>query len=81
MRDDDEHATEVSDMRYTARSTGTIRAAGDGATTNGTALTTVRTPPQVERHRPHPTAHGVTRPAPDGLRAAPPRKSGTASAR
>ena len=64
-------------MKYTARSIGRGPAAGDNATTDRTVLTVTRQPPRVETHGPHPTRHGVTRPAPDGLRAAPPPKSGT----
>jgi hypothetical protein len=63
--------------RYQARSTGPGPAAGDGGTTDRTVLLVTRTPPPVEAHRRHPTEHGVTRPAADGLRATPPPKSGT----
>jgi hypothetical protein len=52
--------------KHTARSTGTVRASGDNATTNGTELTTVRTPPPVEHRPPGPTTHDVQPPVRHG---------------
>ena len=64
-------------MKYAARSIGRGPADGDNATTDRTVLTVTRQPVPVETHGPHPTHHGVSCAAPEGLRAAPPPKSGT----
>ena len=65
-------------MKYAAKSIGRGPAAGDNARTDRTVLTVIKEPAPVEVHGPHPTWYGVTRPALDGLRAAPPPKSGAA---